>query len=72
MPAFVTAQGNLPNRIIPYWVENRSSLVEFFLTQGYVLVNQCTHPRTEEFINVPKHIKSRIKSWSLVFKKITP
>jgi putative methyltransferase (TIGR04325 family) len=72
MPAFVTSQVNLPDRITPCWVENRSSLVEFFLAQGYVLVNQYTHPRTEEFINLPKHIKSSIKSWSLVFKKITP
>ena len=72
MPAFVTAQGILPSRIIPYWVNNRSSLVEFFLPQGYVLVNQFTNPRPDNFNNFPEQIKSSARSWSLVFKKITP
>jgi putative methyltransferase (TIGR04325 family) len=69
MPAFVTAQGNLPNRIIPRWVNNRSSLVEFFLAQGYVLINQVTNARLDNFNNFPEHIKNSVKSWSLVFKK---
>ena len=72
MPAFVTAQGNLPNRIIPCWVENKNSLVEFFLTQGYALVNQFTNSRSDNFNNFPEPIKSSARSWSLVFKKITP
>ena len=73
MPAFVTAQGNLPDRrIIPCWLNNRSSLVEFFLTQGYVLVNQFTNPRPDNFNNFPEYIKNSARYWSLVFKKITP
>jgi putative methyltransferase (TIGR04325 family) len=72
MPAFVTAQVNLPNRTIPCMVENRSSLVEFFLAQGYVLVNQVTNPRPDNFNNFPEPIKSSARPWSLVFKKITP
>ncbi|MZH02851.1 MAG: methyltransferase, TIGR04325 family [Nitrospinae bacterium] len=70
MPTFVTAQVNMPNRKIPYVVNNRSSLVEFFLNQGYVLVTQFTNPRSDNFNNFPENIKNSVKSWSLVFKKV--
>lgn len=70
MPAFVTAQVNMPGRIIPYWVNNRNELVEFFLIQGYTLLNQFTNPRSDNFNNFPERIKNTARSWSLVFKKI--
>lgn len=70
MPAFVTAQVNMHNRVIPYWVNNRSEVVEFFLTQGYVLINQFTNPRSDNFNNFPESIKNTARSWSLAFKKM--
>lgn len=72
MPAFVTAQVNMPGRIIPNWVNNRNELVEFFLIKGYALLNQYTNPRSDNFNNFPERIKNTARSWSLVFKKMAP
>lgn len=69
MPAFVTAQVNLPGRIIPSCVNNRSEVVEFFSRHGYALINQLANARPDNFNNFPQHIKNTARSWSLVFKK---
>lgn len=69
MPAFVTAQVNLPGRIIPSCVNNRSEVVEFFSRHGYALINQLANARPDNFNNFPQYIKNTARSWSLVFKK---
>ena len=71
MPAFVTAQVNMPRRIIPSWVNNKGELVEFFLSQGYSLVNQFTNQCVDNFDNFPPRIRDTARSWSLVFKRVT-